>query len=299
MHAVKLLGCAALLLGLSTSPSQAAPNARGPVTLAPVATVGGVPNKGLRRLEVLIEQGISAVPKIKTITAKAATQATKKAKRPELRSCDGNAACLGELGKLTGAATVVYAEVSDLGDAQVIYLKAVDVSTGKELRSTTLEIGAKTDRKKASKAAATQLLAPSTYVGTLNVKTPVKGATVFLDGHKISTTPGAPVQVYVGSHALRVTHPEHSDYVRFVDVGFDQETLVEAKLLGLPGVDHKLSAEGVLGDGTAGNMIVQHRARPWYYRWYTISGGVAFIAITSAVIASGGDSFNADLIRDL
>lgn len=303
MHAIKLLGSAALLLGLSAFPtsSNAAPSAGESVTLAPVTTVGGVPNTSLQKLEALIEEGISALPKTKAISAKTATQATRKAKKPKLRSCDGNAACLTELGKLTGAAIVVYAEVSDLGDAQVIYLKAVDVGTGKELRSTTLELGAKTNRKKASKAAAAQLLAPQTYVGTLSVKTPVQGATVFLDGHKISASPGgAPVQVYVGSHALRVTHPEHRDFVRFVDVVFEELTVVDAELLGLPGVDRKLSAEGVLGNGSnPASLIIRHRDTPWYHRWYTITGGVAAIAITSAVIVSGGDSFNADLIRDL
>jgi len=262
--------------------------------------MGGTPVKRQKALEALIEQGILALPNTTVIRSAAATKATYKAKKPELRSCEGDNTCLSQLGALTQANVVVYAEVSDLGEAQVLYLKAVDVATRKELRSTTFNLGTRSNRKRESKAAAMQLLAPNQYVGRLEVKTPVPGATVFLDGHKVAVTPSAPIAVYVGSHALRVTHPEHSDYVRFVDIKFEQDTVVNAELLALPGVNRKLSAEGVLGDGTNGdNIIVHHRERPWYYRWYTITGGVAAIAITTAVISSGGSAISPDLVRDL
>lgn len=302
MHAIKILSCSLLLvaLGASRNVAQAAPATGKSVVLAPATSMGGTANKGLRNLEVLIEGGIAALPQTQVISAAKAAKATRKAKRPELRTCDGDTSCLKELGVLLNASHVVYAEVSDLGDAHVVYLKSVNVRTGREIRSTTLKLTKGSNRKTESKAAATQLLEPNLYVGTLKVNSTVADATVFLDGHKIGSTPSPPLSVYVGSHAMRVTHPEHSDYVRFVDVRFEEETVVDAQLLGLPGHSEKLQAEGVLGNGAdPSNLIVNHRATPWYLRWYTISGGVAAIAITSAVLASGGASFDADLIRDL
>lgn len=283
------------LRGAQAAPTESA----GSIVLAPLASTAGDKGKGHRQLELVIEGGLAALPGASVVTAIDATKAARKAKRPELRTCDGDAACLTELGRLVAAQHVIYAEVSDLGDAQVIYMKVVDVGSGKELRSTTLKLDTASEHQRASKAAAAQLLMPERYVGTLEVKTKVEGASVFLDGHKLATTPSAPVTVYVGSHALRVTHPEHSDYVRFVDIEFEQNTVIDAELAGLPGVDKKLSAEGVLGGGPAANEVVTYRERPWYFRWYTIAGGVAAIAITSAVLASDGSSINADLIRDL
>ena len=301
MHAINVLSCAVLLASLAGEGTiaTAAPAEAKTVVLAPASSMGDS-NKGLRKVETLIEEGIAALPETQVITALSAARTTRKAKRPELRTCEGDVACLVQLGTLMNATYVVYAEVSDLGDAEVIFLKALDVRTGKDVRSTTLKLGKGSNRKKESKAAAAQLLAPDLYVGTLNVKSTVADATVFLDGHKTGTTSGPPVSVYVGSHAMRVTHPEHSDYVRFVDVHFEEETVVNAELLGLPGLDQRMQAEGVLGDGTtASNIIVTHRERPWYLRWYTITGGVAAIALTSAVLTSGGSSFSPDLIRDL
>ncbi len=271
------------------------------VALAPITQIGGTGTKGLNALETRIEKGIAALPGISLLRADTVQRTTRKAKRPELRTCDGDAGCLAALGKLVGADFVVYAEVSDLGSSQVIYLKVIETTSGKELRSTTLELGSElgksTNKKRASKAAAAQLLAPNLHVGTLKIESSVPGATVFLDGHAITTTPDKPIRIYVGSHALRVTHPEHSDYVRFVDVRFEEETLVKAELMDLPGLSQKLSATGILHD--ADNTTVQYRERPWYYQWYTITGGVAILAITSAVLASGDSSISPDLVRDL
>ncbi len=299
MHAVaRRIACAAALVLTLAASGKALAQAPRTVVLAPATTVGGASSKALRKLELLLETSIAALPATKVIPATAATKATRKAKKPELRTCEGEAKCLVSLGALVGASHVVYAEVSDLGDAQVVYVKALEVSSGNALPSTTLKLGKGVDRKKAGLAAATQILSPNLYTGTLQVQSSVAGATVFVDGHKISTTPSAPTAVYVGSHALRVTHPEHSDYVRFVDIGFQEATVIKAELLGLPGLDQKLQAKGVIGDPNR-KTVVNYRDTPWYLRWYTITGGVAAIAITTVVLTSGSTPINADLIHDL
>lgn len=297
-----LLTCATLLLvsGTATAQERTTINT---VVLAPVSSLGDSSDKSLLALEKTLEVGLAAVPEMTVISARVATKRARKAKRPELRTCEGDAPCLAQLGVLLSAQLVVYAEVGGLGDAQVVYLKLVEVSTGKEVRSTTLQLSAETDASQASKGAAIRLLAPQLYVGTLGVSSLISGAIAYLDGHKVATTPTGPIKVFVGSHALRVTHPEHQDFVRFVDIEFGKETTVNADLKMLPGVQQRLSREGIIEDpnAKAARLAAQNRGgSPWYYRWYSITGGAVVIAVGSAIILSAvSNDIDADIVRDL
>ncbi len=269
------------------------------IVLAPLSSLSGESSRELASVEKVVEAGLAAVPGVTLISARDANQAARKAKKPELRSCEGEVPCLSALGTLVGAEYAVYAEVGGLGGAQVIYLKIVDARSSKELRSTTLELADGQDQASDSLAAATRLISPHRYVGFLEFKTSVPGATVFLDGHKIATTPSAPISIYVGSHALRVTHPERSDYVRWVDIDFQKTTSIEADLQLLPELKKNLSIEGVLAN-PQDNTTVKYRPTPWYYRWYTIGGGTAALLVGSAVLFSSfGDEVNADLTKHL
>lgn len=270
------------------------------VVLAPVSSLGATKSKKLTAIEKTIERGLAAVPKIVVVTARSAAQSANKAKRPELRSCEGEASCLAMLGALVSAQYAIYAEVGGLGDAQVVYLKLVEVKTAREIRSTTMELSKTSDAATTSVAAATRLLAPKDYVGTIAVSTPVQGAVVFVDGQKRGQTPSEAISIPVGSHALRVTHPEHRDYVRFVDIKFGRQTSITAELQALPGVSQRLSREGIIGGLNTDPNSIRHNETPWYYRWYAISGGAAAVVISSALIigaVSGG--IDADKIKNL
>lgn len=298
MHALKNITVAALVLALAMPIAQAQPDpASQSVVLAPVSSLSATKPKALTGIEKTIETGLGKVPNLKVVTAKTATKSATKAKRPELRSCDGDPSCLAQLGALVSVQYTIYAEVGGLGDAQVVYLKLVDVATTKEIRSTTIELSSKSDAATASAAAATRLLAPKSYVGTLEVSTPVKGAILYLDGQKRGTTPSKAISAPVGSHALRVTHPEHRDYVRFVDIEFGQKTSIAAELQALPGVSQRLSREGVIGDPNPSS--IRHNDTPWYLRWYSISGGAAVLAISGALIGSAITGIDADKIKKL
>ncbi len=265
--------------------------------LAPVSSVGESKPAQLVAMERLLEKGLRTIPGFQIISAKQAAKQSRKAKRSELRSCGGDATCLSKLGLLMKAKYTIYAELGGLGTTRILYLKLIDVSSAKELRSTTLSLtGAKADAL-ASRAAATRLLAPKTYVGSLEIKSSIAGAKVFLDGHIFATTPFKALPVYVGSHALRVTHPEARDYVRFVDIHFGALTSITANLQPLPSVNKELIRNGVLtatGPQSQTTQVKRNRS-PWYLRWYTITGGVAAIAITSAIIFSR-DSPEPDLV---
>jgi hypothetical protein len=281
---------AALVLALApagASAKKAPTTASKSVVLAPVSSLSASKPKALVAIEKTIEQGLASIPKLKVVTARSAVQMANTAKKPELRSCEGEPVCLAQLGTLAGTQYVVYAEVGGLGESQVIYLKLIDVAQGKEIRSTLIEVSSNSDTKTASNAAATRLLVPEKYVGSLVVKAKVKGAIVYVDGQKRGTTPAKAISGSVGSHAIRITHPEHRDYVRFVDLQFGKQTEIKVELKMLPGVSKRLALEGVIGGGGGGgNVNTAAGETPWYLRWYSIGGGLTLIGVSSAIILS-------------
>lgn len=286
-----------VILGITAASGHAAPETS--VAIAPVTSLAKTSAKKLAAIETVIKAGLNAVSNTKVIGAKEAANRARKAKRPELRTCDGDLRCIAALGTLLGTEYVVYAELGGLGATEVLYLKLVSVGTGKELRSTTLNLSSGQKQILDSKAAATRLLAPNQYVGMLAIQSSIDGAIIFLDGHKIATTPARPLPVFVGSHALRITHPEARDFVRFVDIEFGKQSSIDAKLSLLPGVNQDLTREGLLGSPTSNKQIlVKRNSTPWYFRWYTITGGVTAIAITSALLFRS-DGIDSDLVIDL
>ncbi len=277
-----LILCAAAM----SAPATAAADEAAPVAIAPLSTLGEeTTTRETRQVQALVEEAVGSVPGFSAVAARTLDRAVKKAKRRDLRACDGDNACLSQLGKLVDAKIVVYGELGGLGDAQVVYLKAVDVAGARELRSTTLELGGTSDHKQSTRSAAFRLLAPDHYRGRLAVKVNVEGATLYVDGQAMGTSPKPPLPLSVGTHALRVTHPEYRDFVRFVNVKFDQETPVDVALSAYPIVERDVGAtnDGKVPPGATVIYRGQEKL-PWYRRWYAIAGGSAALLIGTAVV---------------
>jgi hypothetical protein len=266
------------------------------VLVAPLTSLGEQDTSATaKKLQIDLEKAVGEVPGTTVIGAKAALAAVKKAKRPELKVCEGDLGCLTELGKLLGAELVIAGEAGGLGDVQVVYLELVDVGKGKGLRSTTLEVGSD-NASGGALGAAYRLLAPDRFAGTLTLDIDTPGATIYVDGKRVGKSPAKPIAQYVGTHALRVTHPEYRDFVRFVDVGFDADTRVEVALQQFPIVSTELSGTG--DRKPVGNVRYLDKPTPWYRKWWAIAAfsGVVVIgaAATAGVIADGVD---ADTVR--
>ena len=200
-------------------------------------------------------------------------------KKPTLRTCDGDPSCLAELGRDVGARYVVYGEVGGLGDVEIVYLKVIDVAGARELRSTTVELGGAKSRNRA-RAAAVLLLAPERYLGRLAVSVDIAGASIYVDGTRVARSPSKALSLSVGTHALRVTHPEFRDFVRFVDIAFDAETAVPVELQKFPIVTSDITRDGQI----AGPSNIIYRGvepTPWYRRWYTVAGFGTVVLVTS------------------
>jgi hypothetical protein len=236
------------------------------VALAPVASLT---EARAPAVEALVERAIAAVPDRVAVGADRVRELLRRAGRRDLESCEGAPPCLAELGRIAGAPVVVYAEAGALAGDRVVYLKAVEAARREELGSTTVVL-----RKGAEAAAARegviQLLAPAAHVGTLALHVDVPGATVFVDGRVAGRAPLAPLAVPVGTHALRVTHPRYRDFVRFVDVRFEERNDLRVEL----------ERFAVVGDSLVARRPPGGPAAPWI-----LAGAGAALLVTAAVIA--------------
>ena len=74
------------------------------VVLAPLATLGSEAKKQTTdKVWPLLARGIESVPRVELVSRRKLERALRKAKKPQLRTCDGNVKCLAKrLGVLIG-----------------------------------------------------------------------------------------------------------------------------------------------------------------------------------------------------
>ena len=248
------------------------------IAVAPLSVLGAE-DKSAATKKMLgeIEHAIAGLPGNKVIAAAQVAQAIDRAKKPQLKACEGDAACLAELGKLVGADIVVTGEVGGLGDSRVIYLGATDVATAKEMRSTTFTLGA-TDEGGGANGAAIRLLDPDRYRGVLHFAIDVNGATVFVNGSKASLSPKGELALPVGTQAVRITHPEYHDFIKFIDVPYGRTVDVPVRLQEYPIVEHDVRAKPTSRD------TVIYQNPPVWKRWYVTGPVITAIAIGVGIL---------------
>ena len=246
------------------------------VALAPFSTLGAEDKSAAtKKLLSQIEQAVAALPGTKVVTAQQVAEAITKAKKPQLKACEGDEACLAELGKLVGASVVVTGEVGGLGDSRVVYLGATDVAAAKELRSTTLAVGT----KDSPASAAIRLLDPDRYRGTVHFTIDAPGATVYVNGAKVALQNGD-IQLPVGTQAIRVTQPQYRDFVRFVDVTYGERTEVPVSMQSYGTIEHDIKGKPTNLDH------ITYEDPPVWRRWYVTGPAVLLLAIGTGVALS-------------
>ncbi len=250
------------------------------VALAPLSVLGAEDTSAAtKKLTGQIEAALGALPGTKIVPAAQVAEAIKKAKRPQLKACERDSACLAELGKLVGAQIVIDGEVGGLGESKVVYLGATDVGTAKELRSTTLSVGTKEDAGGPS-GAAVRLLDPDKYRGSLHFVVDVSGATIYVNGSKTPLSPKNDITLPVGTQAVRVTHPEYHDFVRFIDVGYGKTTDVAVGMQQYPIIQHDIAGRPTNSDR------IEYIQPPLWRRWYVVAPAALGLTIVTAIIVS-------------
>jgi hypothetical protein len=271
---VRWLAVTLAVVMMLAAPALAAPRT---VAVVPLSTLGAeVSSVNARKITTELEAGLAGVAEVTVVGSTAVSDAIKKAKQQRLSSCDGDPACLKDVGTLVSADLVVFAELGGLGDTQIVYLKLIDAKSGKEVRVARIDVSALLAG--GGKSAAIRLLDPTKYVGTMNVDVDVAGASIYVNGKLVGKSPVAPQTLGVGTHALRVTHPEYRDFVRFVDVEFDQPAPVKVELQQFPVVQNTV-------EGMGNNVTVNELEPRWYRRWWAVAA-IGVVAFTGALIIS-------------
>lgn len=284
-----MLRAAAILAMLGAASGTAAAGEARKVAVGAVDTIGSEGRD--TRLLNAVETAIAELDSVALISRKTVRWRLRRAKKAQLEACEGESHCLGELGKAVGADWVVAVDIGGLGDVRLLHLKLVDAASGRALRSVTS--GVREDGS-LEPGALIRLFEPRRYRGTLALSIGVKGASIFIDGRRVGTAPSGPLPVAVGTHALRVTHPEHRDYVRFVDVGYDEKVALDVKLAPLGVVSGRLERNATSGEDDRGGA-----AKPWYARWYVITGVAVLAGGAALVLASQSGSLDFDRERVL
>ena len=267
-----MLRIVALLVVLTAAPAAA----QRVVAVAPLTAVGAEDRSAsTRKITAELEAAIAQLPNTKLVGAAAVGDAIKRANKPQLRTCELDRACLADVAKLVGANVVIAGEVVGIGDAKVIYLNASEA--GKEPKSTTLTLGGKDDAG-GPQGAVMRLLEPGRYRGTVHFTIDAPGATVFVNGSKARLDARGNLSLPVGTQAVRVTHPEYQDFVRFVDVTYGKTAEVAVNMTQYPIVRRDVQGQPINRDQ------IMYVEPPWYRRWYTVAGGAVVVGVLAAIV---------------
>jgi hypothetical protein len=188
---------------------------------------------------------------------------------------------------------VVFGEVGGLGDVQVLALGAIDVAAKAERRRVRVSMAQPEEGGVAG--AVTRLLDPERFVGQLALTVSVDGASIYIDGKRHGKSPTPVVRLSVGPHALRVTHPEHRDYVRFIDIGFGQRTPVDVKLEKFAAVESAVSSTAT--PTPTGPIRYVDRPARWYRQWWAVAG-VTVLAVGAGVAIGAAIDYQLDADRE-
>jgi TolB-like protein len=247
------------------------------VAITPLSTLGAE-DKSVTTKKLLgqIEQAFASLPATKVVAAAQVNAAIDKAKKPALKQCEGDAGCLTEVGKLVGGQFVVSGEVGGLGDSKVVYLKLIDVTSGRELRSTTLAVGA----NDTAAGAAVRLTDPDRYRGTVRFAFDVTGATVLVNGTKVQLSASKELALPVGTHAVTVTHPQYHNFVKFVEVPYGRTTDVQVTMKQYPIVEHDIQEKPGMRD------TIIYDEPPLWRRPYVAGPAIAVLAIVTGIVVA-------------
>jgi hypothetical protein len=193
------------------------------------------------------------------------------------------------LAKELSAELALVVETQPLGEGAAVYLQIVEA--GSKVRgSTTVAISGEAlhagDTGRLLRGGIVQLLDPRGYVGRIELRIDVKGAETEIDGRKMSAT--GPLELSVGTHAVRVTHPAYRDFLRFVDVGFDRTSTETVALAAFPLTEGEMNEKRRAAAGPRPKV-------PWYRSGWALGiTGAVLVGATFGIVYGLRPGISAD-----
>jgi len=187
-------------------------------------------------------------------------------------SCgDGRAECLASLGRLLGAAVVVFGEVA----AERSELRLVDVKTSVEVRRVSVSVPQGGGAGDALREAVVSLLAPEKYTGSLEVIG--QHGRLAIDNSDRSDLPVAGLlPLPVGRHQITITLPGHTSWNTLVEIRYQQVAHVDGTRAPSPTPEIVYTPEPV--------DIPESHPAPHPERGMSLGRKLSYAAFTAAVI---------------
>jgi hypothetical protein len=159
--------------------------ARPAVALLPLRPLG-VPADVVAALELTLRNELSQLPEARVVPEKDVT--LQLSREP---GCIERMACAAAAASRAGARQLILGTASQLGDSFMIDLKLIDARSAQELRRATHPVNGSRDALiEILRESAVELLAPTRFVGGLQIEVPdAPGAAVFIDGKQVGTVP--------------------------------------------------------------------------------------------------------------
>jgi hypothetical protein len=198
------------------------------------------------------------------------------------------------LGRESGAALVLVSEAARLGDRIVLYLQGIEVAGGASIGTAAASLAptpgepAPADRA-ALRTALARVLLPERYVGRLKLRVDVGGAELHVDGKRTALS-AEPLELPVGKHALRVTHPAYRDFLRFVDIDFDRTLAIEVPLTAYPRAEGEM-AERARRQAAAPQGATNRRTWRW---WVLGAASLVLIGVTAGIVVATRPGIESD-----
>lgn len=169
--------------------------------------------------------------------------------------CVSSTACVGRVGVQLDVDEVIAGTLNRRGAVWLFNLNRIDIRTGALVGRAFDEL----EGDAGALAAAIQESIPALYEvahepATLRISTDVTGAEIAVDGRLIGTYAGSPVtlpDIAAGPHEVRVTAPDHTDWVRTVQVSEGLTLRVDADLEPIVTTEGEVSPLLWIGAGTA------------------------------------------------
>jgi hypothetical protein len=237
----------------------------------------GIEDEIVKRLETLFRMELSRLDKVPQPSQRDIERTVTAAEQ----NCTGEEKCLTAIGKRLGVEYMVTGTVGSLGDNYVLYIKVVEVSTGKsqKIQSDPLR-GAPDELIEGVRVAAYRLLAPQQLHGSLQIQTDLVGADVELDGKSIGKTPlpntGVIPKLALGKHTLKVAAKGYDPFNSDVEVHFQKVSPVVVRLL------QSGEARGT------GKTIHRERAPLYTKPWFIGAVGAGVVLLAVVIGANAG-----------
>ena len=237
----------------------------------------GIEDEIVKRLETLFRMELSRLDKVPQPSQRDIERTVTAAEQ----NCTGEEKCLTAIGKRLGVEYMVTGTVGSLGDNYVLYIKVVEVATGKsqKIQSDPLR-GAPDELIEGVRVAAYRLLAPQQLHGSLQIQTDLVGADVELDGKSIGKTPlpntGVIPKLALGKHTLKVAAKGYDPFNSDVEVHFQKVSPVVVRLL-------------QSGEAPGTGRTIHREKSPLYTKpWFIGAVGAGVVLLAVVIGANAG-----------